>query len=85
MTIDRPGSDPGETQDTDDFDATGDPASLLEMQGILGRRPERRILSPLLHENGAVPVESLARAVTATDSPTVPVGRERSDGEIAGS
>lgn len=83
MTFDRPESDSGETLNTDA--PTGDPASLSEMFEILSRRPERRILFNLLHEERAVSVESLAGAVAATDSSPVVDREQRSDSETVGS
>lgn len=71
MTTDRPGGDSGDTLNTDAASAPGGPASLSEMLAVLSRRPERRILLTLFHEDGAVSVESLAEAVAGTDSPPV--------------
>ncbi|MFD1647636.1 hypothetical protein [Haloarchaeobius litoreus] len=69
------------TGDADDSKATGDPASLSEMLGVLDSRPRRRILFTLLHEDGKVPIESLARTVAAPEFSPVADGETRSDRE----
>lgn len=85
MTIDRSRSDSGDTLTTDAASAPGDPASLSEMLAILSRHPERQILFTLLHEDGAVSVESLADVVAGTNSPPLANEEARSDAESKGS
>lgn len=67
MTGDRTQSDSEEMLNVDDSSATGDTDSVSEMLEILSHRPERRILSHLLHEDRPVVFESLVVAVAATD------------------
>ncbi|WP_254533419.1 hypothetical protein [Natrinema gelatinilyticum] len=83
MTIDQPQSDSEKTLIAGDSTVTGDPASLSEMLEVLSRRPRRRIFFHLLHEDEAVPAESLARAVATSDFSPVADGEEPSDGRTA--